>query len=264
MQRPFGRTRAIGALAGALTMVPRWIAAGPRWRRKRAYERRFLARIARGFVGRVALSGATPGAAAPGGVEPGGAGTLFVANHISWLDIPVLAGVIDAEFIAKDDVRGWPLVGPLARRTGTLFVSRERRSEARAQADSIGDRLRAGGSLILFAEGTTSDGTGVLPFRSSLFASSASAGRIQPVVIGYRRRDGAPFGDAEMAAIGWVGDEALAPNAARLARAAMIAEVVMLDPIEPGEGESRRDLAARCQRAVAEAYAALRATKRSA
>ena len=89
---------------------------------------------------------------------------VFVSNHSSWLDIPVLGGQVEACFISKDDVARWPVVRTVARLGRTVFVSRQRGSTAR-ERDLMRARIVAGDNLILFPEGTTSDGTRVLPFR---------------------------------------------------------------------------------------------------
>lgn len=116
------------------------------------------------------------------------AGTLFLANHVSYLDIVALASLIDARFVAKADVRDWPLFGFLARISQTLFVSR---SAARVAKERlvVADSLRQGHSVILFPEGSSSDGTSVLPFRpgltSAAFARPGFATVVQPVSLVY-------------------------------------------------------------------------------
>ncbi len=237
-----------------MLMVPRWRFAKKKWPHKRAYERKFYHRVARGFVAHVEQRGA----------PPDHLGTLYVCNHISWLDIPVLASVLDTEFIAKDDVKSWPLFGKLSTRTRTLFVSRTNRQETQRQIDAIGSALSSGVNLTLFPEGTTSDGSAVTPFFSSLFAAAAKATIIQPIVIGYRRRGGGALNDEEMAKIGWTGDDALVPNAAMIARMKIEAVITLLDPIAAHHGQDRRALAARCHAEISAGYAALRAENRSA
>ena len=90
---------------------------------------------------------------------------VFVSNHSSWLDVPVLGGRLDACFVSKDEVSGWPVVSTVARLGRTVFVSR-RRGATGNERDSMRGRLAAGDNLILFPEGTTSDGSRVMPFRS--------------------------------------------------------------------------------------------------
>ena len=94
---------------------------------------------------------------------------MFVSNHSSWIDVPMLGGVLEGCFVAKDDVAKWPLISVIARLGRTVFVSRTRASTAR-ERDAMRETLRGGDRLILFPEGTSSDGSRVLPFRSSFFA----------------------------------------------------------------------------------------------
>jgi 1-acyl-sn-glycerol-3-phosphate acyltransferase len=132
---------------------------------------------------------------------------LYVANHLSWLDILAIGAATDSAFVAKADIDGWPLVGLIARIGGTIFVDRESRRAARGQADQIGDALRRPKPVTLFPEGTTNDGVTLLPFRPALFASAAPAPdhvSVQPVAIDY---------PGAAAAIAWTGDEPLGPNA---------------------------------------------------
>lgn len=111
---------------------------------------------------------------------------LYVANHLSYLDIPVLGALILGCFISKNDVAGWPLIGTLARLQRTAFIDR-RPAAARQEQDNIGRRLREGLNMILFPEGTSTDGRTVLPFKSSLFAAvlegESRLMMIQPITI---------------------------------------------------------------------------------
>jgi len=252
--RRFGALTAVAGLAHGLLLVPGWLGV-PRGSLAAArYERRFMQRVARNLVRDVALTGK----------EPEGPGTLYISNHISWMDIPVLGGALDTDFIAKSDVKSWPLIGPLSRRSGTLFVAREERHRVHHQADLIGQKLRSGRSLVLFAEGTTSDGLTILPFRSSLFEAATHAQRIQPLAIGYHAGDGGRLSDDEMCAIGWTGDEELLPNLGKVSRMSLTAEIRLAESFAPEQGLSRKALAERCRAAVIDAYAAIRsAEKRS-
>ena len=182
MTRTLGRTRASLGLLSAALLAPPWLLLPPRGAAAKHLERRFHRLIASGFGLRPRAYG-----------NPGGAGTMFVANHISWADIVSLAAVVDADFVAKSDVAGYPGLGKLAARTGTIFIDRERRSQAGAQMAAIRERLVSGRRVALFPEGTTSDGRGVLPFRTSLFAAADAARRVQPVTIVYTARGGGPI-----------------------------------------------------------------------
>lgn len=252
-RRAFGRVRAALHLLLAITLIPRWLWRGPGWKRYRTRQWLFFGRIARAFAPRVRVIG-----------TPDPTVRFLVANHISWLDIPVLGAKLRTNFIAKDDVIEWPGIGPLARRTETLFISRTKRGEVAQQAQTIADRLATGDRLLLFPEGTTSDGSAMLPFRSSLFAAALACERVQPVMIGYRWADGSRIPDAEIARIGWTGDASLIENAIDIATMPIRAEIWLLDPIEIAPGETRQALSARCETAIANAYAAFRAANRSA
>lgn len=252
--RRFGALRAAAGLAHGLMLVPGWLRAPKGSPAASDYERRFMQRVAQHLVRDIALTGE----------KPGGHGTLYIANHISWMDIPVLGSALDTDFIAKSDVKSWPVIGPLSRRSGTLFVTREERHRVHHQADLIGQKLRSGRSLILFAEGTTSDGLTILPFRSSLFEAAVHARRIQPLAIGYHRGDGGRLSDQEMRMIGWTGDEELLPNLGRVSRMSLTAEIRLATDFAPESGLSRKTLTERCRAAVIEAYAAIRSpVKRS-
>jgi 1-acyl-sn-glycerol-3-phosphate acyltransferase len=96
---------------------------------------------------------------------------LLVSNHTSWLDIPVLSAVAPVSFVAKKEVGSWPFVSALARLQRSVFVDRARRQAAGETAGEITERLKTGDAIVLFAEGTSSDGNRVLPFKTSLFAA---------------------------------------------------------------------------------------------
>ena len=244
-RRRLGRVRAVAGLIRAALLLPPWLMKRPGTAAAAALHRRFFERVLRAFAISIELRGA-PSA------EPG---TLFVANHISWADIPVLGSVIDAYFIAKADIADWPLVGKGARRLGTLFVQRERRHGVSAQADAIRERLAAGESVILFPEGTTSDGVELLPFRTSLFAAADAARHIQPVALVYAAPDGSALPPERLAEIGWVRDEALLPNAATLATAPTRAILCFLPPVDPRGFPDRKALANHAREAIRAASA---------
>lgn len=247
-RRVLGKTRAAIAVARAALMLPRWRLFSLKSPKKRSYEQAFYRRIARGFVTHVELRG-TPSA------KPG---TLYICNHITWLDIPAIASVIETEFIAMDDIADWPLVGALSKRTNTLFVSRTQRHQAQQQIEQMIAALQSGVNLMLFAEGTTSPGADVLPFRSSLFAAAPFASAVQPVFIGYRHRGGTALSDDEMAVIAWTEDGGPLPNARRIAAMKVDAIVTVLDVAPPHASTNRRALANYCYHAISNGYAALR------
>ncbi|WP_303291377.1 1-acyl-sn-glycerol-3-phosphate acyltransferase [Marinobacter sp. SS5-14b] len=114
---------------------------------------------------------------------------LYAANHISWSDIPVLGSVTPLRFLSKSEVGHWPVIGWLARQAGTLFIKRGGGQARRIKADMC-QLLKAGESVMIFPEGTTSDGVAVLPMHGLMLSSARDAGvPIQPVTIGYRRQN---------------------------------------------------------------------------
>lgn len=156
---------------------------------------------------------------------------LLVSNHTSWLDIPVLSAVAPVSFVAKKEVGRWPFVSSLARLQRTVFVDRERRSAVGETTNEIMARLNAGDTVVLFAEGTSSDGNRVLPFKTSLFAAakpSARAGAegeragdavVQTLSLVYTRLHGVPMNRAARPLVGWFGDMEMQSHAWRLLKA---------------------------------------------
>lgn len=132
---------------------------------------------------------------------------LIAANHVSWLDIPVLSAALPVSFIAKQEVAGWGIFGSLARLQRSVFINRERRHTTAESRDEIQERLKAGDTLVLFAEGTSTDGNRVLPFRSSFFASAEADGLIvQPVTLAYDGHWGLPMTRRRRPFYAWYGD----------------------------------------------------------
>jgi len=111
---------------------------------------------------------------------------LIACNHLGYVDILVIGSVCPAVFVAKSDVRGWPIFGWLASRAGTIFVSRNAPAQVASQLRQMELPLKEGRPVVLFPEGTSSDGSSVLPLRSSLFESVIATGSpITPAAIGY-------------------------------------------------------------------------------
>ena len=119
-------------------------------------------------------------------------GVMLVANHISWIDIFVLNAVLPAAFVAKEEVRHWPLIGWLAAKNDTVFLRRGSRGHARIINGEIAAILDAGKQVAVFPEGTTTDGTHLLHFHAALLQPALSAGRpVLPVAISYWTPEGA-------------------------------------------------------------------------
>ncbi len=148
-----------------------------------------------------------------------GGQTVWISNHLSYLDIMAIGSVAQCSFVAKDDVRGWPVFGLLARLQDTVFISRT----ARRAADvglALSTALDNGKSLVVFPEGTTSDGATVLPFKSSLFevliGDPTQAGPVlQPLTVSIESIDGYAVGVANRDLYAYHGDASLGPHLLR-------------------------------------------------
>ncbi len=188
---------------------------------------------------------------------------VFASNHSSWLDVPVLGGVLEACFIAKAEVGRWPVVSTVARLGRTVYVSRRATSTGRERDDMRG-RLDAGDNLILFPEGTSSDGSRVLPFRSAFFSivgdtSDTRAPLIQPVSVVYDQLAGLPMGRASRPVFAWYGDMDLGSHFWRLAQHQGLRATVLLHaPIDPASYPSRKALSQAVWQTVADGAATLR------
>ena len=198
-----------------------------------------------------------------GRVAETGRPILFACNHTSWLDVPVLGGTLEACFVAKAEVGTWPVVRTVARLGRTVFVSRKA-SETGRERDSMRARLQAGDDLILFPEGTSSDGTRVLPFRSPFFAivervEGEVMPLIQPVSVVFDRLDYLPARRSTRPVSSWYGDMDLGGHFWRLARYRHLrATVVLHDPFDPADYPSRKAIAQAVWQIISTGNAALR------
>ena len=185
--------------------------------------------------------------------------TLFLPNHSSWLDILVLGSVLRASFVAKSEVGEWPVVGIIAKFGRTVFVSRRRNATVLREADTMRERLQAGDSLILFAEGTSNDGTRVLPFRSAFLAAAADAKAVQPISLVYDRLGGLPACRRDRPLFAWYGDMDIASHFWRIARRSGARATVLLhEPADPATIPDRKALTAAVSDVVASGAAQLR------
>ena len=188
---------------------------------------------------------------------------LFACNHTSWLDVPTLGGTLEACFVAKAEVGTWPVVRTIARLGRTVFVSRRARETGR-ERDSMRARLLGGDNLILFPEGTSSDGARILPFRSPFFAvvEGVSHDRlplIQPVSIVFDRLDYLPARRSTRPVSSWYGDMDLGGHFWRLARHRHLRATILLhDPIDPAAYPSRKAIAQAVWTVISVGNAALR------
>ncbi len=186
------------------------------------------------------------------GEMPNGRPLLLVSNHISWTDILVLGSLGQISFIAKSEVKTWPVFGVFARLQNTVFIERDQKKQSGAQAQAIAQRLKDGDVLVLFAEGTTSDGNHVLPFKSSLFGAAKVAlldapdgyVLVQSVSIAYTKLHGIPMGRYHRTVAGWPGNVGLVKHLMGVIRAGAIdVEVTFGEPHKVSKTTSRKALA---------------------
>jgi 1-acyl-sn-glycerol-3-phosphate acyltransferase len=191
--------------------------------------------------------------------------TLYVGNHVSYLDIVVLGSVLNVPFVAKREVAGWPLIGLIGRLGQTMFIDRKAARSA-GQRDAVAARLGAGERLILFPEGTSSSGDRVLPFKSALFAAlehdaAGGAVKVQPVTIAYTRfRGGLAMGLSARPLYAWYGDMTLLPHIWQtLGLPGAEVEVRFHPPVTASDFASRKALALHAGQEVTKGLAAARA-----
>ncbi len=190
------------------------------------------------------------------GVAPTEAPALYVCNHASYLDIVVLSTLLDASFVAKSEVANWPLFGLLAKLVNTIFVER-RPSRSGTHRNEMRERLEAGRSLILFPEGTSTDGNRVLPFNSTFFAivEEPIHGKpipVQPISLAYTRYNNLPMTRRERPYLTWYGDTPMVDHLWRLLTIGRATVEVRFHPaVSIDVYESRKALAAACGQSVA-------------
>lgn len=182
--------------------------------------------------------------------------TFYVSNHISYLDVFVL-GDIRAYYIAKSEVANWPILGPLARFQNTLFFERKA-GRAQQQLSVLKEHLQSGQSLILFPEGTSTDGAHVEPFKSTLFEAARSQNHekpvaIQPITVVYTHQAGVKMNQAMRDNYAWYAKMPFAPHFFNLFSLKKVAVKVHFHPVTYLEQfASRKDCAEYCFHAVSD------------
>jgi 1-acyl-sn-glycerol-3-phosphate acyltransferase len=175
-------------------------------------------------------------------------GALIVSNHISWLDVFVINALTPSCFVCKDEVKHWPLIGKLVSHSGTLFIERGNRAAAARSAHAIATRLSAQERVAIFPEGTTTQGTSILPFRAALFQAALDAGvPVQPVALRYVDARGEPC-----LAPAYSGDTGFGESLLAIARTSGLrAELHWLDMLPPQH--ERRELTRQAEAAISRA-----------
>ena len=228
----------VGGLATTLFVFP-WVAMPTRQTLIRKWSRQFLGMLNVEARVHCRHDGDMP------------ANVLIVANHISWLDIFVLNSLQPARFIAKSDIRRWPVVGRLIANVGTVFIERERRRDTHNVNRHAVEALVRGDLVAVFPEGTTSDGTGLLKFHSSLLQSAVDAkGHVQPIAIRYRTPD-----DEHCMAPAYVGELSLVGSFWRVTGERRITAELHVMPAFPARDAHRRELSRAAEDAIRTALA---------
>lgn len=183
-------------------------------------------------------------------------GAMVVSNHVSWTDIYVIDAWRPTPFVSKAEIRQYPMVGWMAEQIGTVFIQREKRSDAMRIMQQLADRLTSGQLICVFPEGTTSDGTGLLPFHTNLFQASYLAKcPVQPICLMYEGADGRQSMD-----VPFIGDMSLMDSLKAVMGAArpLTAHLYICPPIPPGG--DRRQVAAQAQQMIDAALRTMQAS----
>lgn len=226
-----------GWLAGTILLLP---VPRPRLRWRHAVVRRW----ARGLAWIVGMRTRVIG-------RPPAAPFFLVSNHLSYADIILLLTELDTVFVAKSEMRSWPVLGPLAHLFGSIWVNRAVRRDAVRVLDLIDDAVARGDGVVLFAEGTTSRGDGLLPMRPALFDWAAREQYpVHYAALSYRT---APGSVPAHHAVCWWGDAPFGPHAWELCRLPGFEAIISFGP-EPIIAPTRGELAARVQEAITERF----------
>jgi len=171
---------------------------------------------------------------------------LWVCNHISWLDILLLAGNNTVDFIAKIEVGQWPVIGPIVKKTGTILIHRENKFQTYRSLPILQKRIRSGSSIIVFPEGTTTTGLSTLPFKSMFYqAAIREKAMIQPVALQYFDADGEI---TEVAA--FVGEESFVCSFKRILKQPKITVIMHFLPALSASEYHRKQLSEISQKSI--------------
>lgn len=219
--------------AAILALVFPWI----REAQRKVVTRRWSAALLRTVAVRLHIHGHRATDAAP---------VLLVANHVSWIDIFVILAALPVRFVSKSEVRAWPLIGWMSARTGTLFLKRATRRDAARINGQVIDALAAGDTVAVFPEGTTSDGSAVLPFHGSLLQPAVQVGaNVLPLALQFRRPDGSLCREAA-----YDGDRSLWQTLREMLALAHVDVHLWFLPPLSGAAQGRRELAAAAREAI--------------
>ena len=183
------------------------------------------------------------------GELPAGSPTLIVSNHVSWLDIWIINSVVGVRFVAKSDIRRWPVIGFLVKGAGTIFIERDKRHDTARTNRYIVRALTRGEYVAIFPEGICTDGREVRPYHASLFQPAVGAGaKVAVLALRYVREDGELNDDASYA-----GERSLLQSTRLILRQRTLqAEVIWAGEVAVS-GKTRREIAVEAELATARA-----------
>ena len=181
--------------------------------------------------------------------------SFFVSNHLSYLDIPILGSTFPLRFVAKSEVEFWPVFGFLSKLASTIFIKRNR-SDSIFQKSKILNLLSSGEKVLMFPEGTTSDGNRVLDFKSSSFSALENKNfLIQPIIIYYSNFNGIPINRWLRPAIAWYGSMDLKPHILELVGLTSIkVRLIYIDPVCSSDFASRKELSIYLENQIKDVY----------
>ena len=173
-------------------------------------------------------------------------GTLLVCNHVSWFDVALIGAILPVSFMAKSEVKKWPFFGQLAWLNNALFITRRIGRHTLQESCALAARLARGDMVVLFAEGTSSDGMRVLPFKPSFLSvlEDNRAFSVQAMSLAYTRRHDMALGRRQRMAYGWIGDMTLLPHfLTPFAGPPLTVELLFHEPIAKPNAVNRKALA---------------------
>lgn len=181
------------------------------------------------------------------GVAEWSTGRLLLLNHVSWIDVFALLAVLPSRFVAKSEIGRWPVLGALVTLVGTIYIERGRRHAVAAINHRVREHLKQGETIAVFPEGTTTDGSQLLPFHSNLIAPAVEVGsEVWPVAIAYTNSG------KRSTAAAFVGEMGLITSLWNIVRARNLTiDVALLPPIVLGDERNRHHIAHMAQQAIA-------------
>ena len=187
-------------------------------------------------------------------IDKKNSGVLYIANHVSWFDIICLGTLLDARFIAKKEVSKMGIFGFLAKLSNTFFIDNENKNKIIEYNNSIQKKLQEGENFIIFPEGTTSDGNGIISFKSSMLECAFDDNNkinIQPISICYSKLNNIPMGIYLRRNIAWVGDTSMVAAMVNFLRSGRITvDIIFHEIMSINNFENRKDLALYCERKI--------------